>query len=137
MNKRSHYFEQARSEVLALAAVRYGRQFENWGDFYAWLLDNHRDDILDWESQRIDTWNTLMYQDDQAGSTPALDVSALKRNAERVFTLFGVDANPIRDSAYEVPRGGEWQLRVAHQMHDPDSPLNQGREDWEKYDMAP
>lgn len=137
MDTRSQLFEQARSVVLAKAAEFYGRQFLDWGQFYGWLLDTDRDRLLDWEFQRIEHWNTLLLQDAELGDMPNLPMASLKRNAERAFALFGVDINLARDSAYEVPRGGEWQIRVANQMHDSNSPMNRGLEDWEQYDMAP
>jgi hypothetical protein len=137
MDTRSQLFEQARSEVLAKAAKFYGRQFENWGQFYGWLLDIDRDRLLEWEFQRVELWDILLQRAAPAEGSEPLPVAELKRNAERAFSLFGVDVNLARDSAFEVPRGGEWQIRVAHQMHDPESPLNRGFEDWEQYDMTP
>jgi hypothetical protein len=137
MDTRSQLFEQARSVILTKAAEFYGRQFSNWGQFYGWLLDIDRDRLLDWEFQRIELWNTLFRKTAEPGDLNDLPVANLKRNAERAFALFGVDVNVARDSAYEIPRGGEWQIRLAHQMHDPDSPMNRGLEDWEQYDMAP
>lgn len=137
MDTRSQLFEQARSTVLTKAAEFYGRQFADWGQFYIWLLDIDRDRLLDWEFQRIELWGTLLQQAQAQEEPDDLLVANLKRNAERAFAIFGTDLNPVRDSAFEVPRGGEWQIRVAHQMHDPDSPLNRGYEDWEQYDMAP
>ena len=120
---------------MAKAEVYYGRSFDNWGQFYAWLLAIDRNRLLDWEYQRIDLWNQMVRKSTVAEG--GLDVAGLKRNAERALEIFGVDTNPIRDSAFDFPRGGEIQTRVAHQMHDPDSPLNRGDEDWEQYDMAP
>ena len=121
--------------ILTKAAEFYGRQFSNWGQFYGWLLDIDR--LLDWEFQRIELWNTLFRKTAEPGDLNDLPVANLKLNAERAFALFGVDVNVARDSAYEIPRGGEWQIRLAHQMHDPESPMNRGLEDWEQYDMAP
>ena len=129
-------FEQARIKVLAHAEDFYGRSFEDWGHFYGWLLDIDRDRLLQWEFERIECWDEIVRQSSSADAAP-LNVEGLKRNAERAFALFGIDANPTRDSAYDFPRGGEWQMRAASQMHDPDSPLNRGYEDWEQYDMAP
>jgi len=139
MEQHTQPFETARRRVLAQAGEHYGRNFDDWSSFYMWLLRIDRDQVLYWEFQRIDLWNELVLAaptvDGQAAKP--LNVEGLKHNAENAFALFGVDANPTRDSAFEFPRGGERQLRVAHQMNDPNSPLNLGYEDWESYDLTP
>lgn len=138
MEQNAQFFETARETILKQAAEHYGRSFADWGEFYAWLLDIDRDRLLYWENQRIDLWNRLVLQAPTIDDQPAqpLNVESLKRNAENAFALFGVDANPSRDSVYEMPRGGERQLRVARQMQDPNSPLNRGYEDWESFDLT-
>jgi len=101
MDHSSQSFEQARIKILAKAEVYYGRSFENWGQFYAWLLAIDRNRLLDWEFQRIELWNRMVCR--STSPEIALDVAGLKRNAERAFAIFGVDNNPIRDSAFDMP----------------------------------
>ncbi len=138
MEQRAQLFETAREKILTIATEHYGRSFQDWSSFYMWLLKIDRDRLLYWENQRIDLWNRLVLEAPTANGQPAqpLNVAGLKLNAENAFALFGVDANPTRDSAFEFPRGGERQLRVARQFDDPNSPLNLGHEDWESYDLT-
>ena len=133
MDDRSRCFEQARLDVVKEASTYYGRKFESWGDLYAWLLRIDHDRILEWDFRRIERWQEIYTTACNGSLVEGLDVDGLKRNAERLFTIFGKDIDPIRDSAFEMPRGGEWQVRAAQQMNDPRSPLNLGREDWELF----
>lgn len=122
-------FEQAAETTYREAAEVAGQPFHDWASTYLWFAEHDQPHLVTLEKKRLQTWLRLARE---AGVTDDKmpKESEIERNWESATLIFGFDPRPLADSAFEMPRGGERQMTVAQQLHDPLSPLNRGLEDF-------
>lgn len=122
-------FQAARDAVREAAQAEYGRDFEDFGSFYLWVLAEHDAETLQrWERVRVADWVRLLRE---AGFTiPEKQEQQMHAAAEQAAQVMFLDHDAPRDSAFEFPTGGERRVRVAKQLDDPFSPLNGGLPNW-------
>ena len=125
-------FTAARDAVLAAAQQQYGREFPDFGSFYLWVLAEHDDATLnDWEQKRVADWvERLRAAGIEVDEAHAERIAAAAEAAVQVMWL---DHDATRDSAFEFPTGGQRRMRVAMQLDDPFSPLNEGNPNWMEF----
>ncbi len=125
-------FEQAAMTIYSQAAEQADRGFQDWASTYLWFAEHDQPRLVELEMARLALWIQLA---EEAGVAQAQlpQREDLARNWEEATLIFGSDPRPGDDSGLMMSRGGERQVSVAKQLHDPRSPLNRGIEDFENF----
>jgi len=122
-------FEQAAMTIYSQAAEAAEQGFQDWPSTYLWFAEHDQPHLVELEMARLALWLKLARE----AGVPAEklpDSQQLASNWEQATLIFGSDPRPGDDSGLLMSRGGERQVAVARQLHDPQSPLNCGIEDF-------